>query len=179
MFEPFSPFELIEDAQADLLRINKTNIRGILDSYHGEWDLLAEMLQNAVDALEDKLDAPNFSGNEKPRIEVQINVQAGTIRVSDNGIGMDPDMAKKILAPNFTSKPYYEGGSARSFRGHKGVGLTFLAFGTDYFRFNTKRETTSFVGALRDGNAWVRNENGEVAEPKVQPCEFSPEFLDG
>lgn len=41
MFDPFVP--LISPTDADALSIAKANVRGILDSYHGDWDFLIEM----------------------------------------------------------------------------------------------------------------------------------------
>lgn len=178
MFEPYDPFSL-EVAQEHLLSSVKTNIRGILDSYHGDWDFLVELLQNAVDALEQRFGAPGVSVQDKPRIEIKIDVSSGMVRVSDNGIGLDSPMARRILVPNFTTKPYRDSASNRSLRGHKGVGLTFLACSTDYFRFCVKKEGEAVSGELTNGYSWVQDENGEIETPKVRPTNFDPEFLHG
>ena len=50
MFEPFVP--LVLPSGVDAIMLAKGNLRGILDSYHGDWDFLIELIQNAVDALD-------------------------------------------------------------------------------------------------------------------------------
>ena len=55
------------------------------------------MLQNAVDALEEKFGDGKGETGETPRIEVAVNIGAGTVRVSDNGIGMDAEAAPPHL----------------------------------------------------------------------------------
>ncbi|MBI4328286.1 MAG: ATP-binding protein [Chloroflexi bacterium] len=178
MFEPFTPFA-VDQTEHALLEQVKTNIRGILDSYHGDWDFLIEMLQNAVDALEEKFDTSATPGQEKPQIEIVVDVHMGTVRVTDNGVGLDPDVARRMLAPNFTTKPYRKTDARRSLRGHKGVGLTFLAFSTDFFRCYGKKDNNEFAGELHDGRAWVQDESGDMGPPKVQPSVFAPEALRG
>ena len=175
MFEPFIPITL--PTQEDAVQIAKSHIRGILDSYHGEWDFLIELLQNAVDALDVKFNDSAQHPGEKPQIEVIINEKSGTVRVSDNGIGMDDLEAKRILRPNYTNKPYYGGaGSKRSLRGHKGVGLTFLAFNYNSLKYCTKQPGQFFSGEITNGKTWVDSED-ETSLPKVIPADYDPEFL--
>ena len=46
MFDPFSPFVAVtEGLVAEAIR---TNVRGILDSYHSDFDFLVEAIQNAA-----------------------------------------------------------------------------------------------------------------------------------
>jgi hypothetical protein len=177
MFEPFVP--LVLPAEVDAISIARANVRGILDSYHGDWDFMIEMLQNAVDALDLKFNSSCKQSDEKPEIEIVINQKAGTVRVSDNGIGMNTDEAKLILYPNYTNKPYSrtEAGK-RSLRGHKGVGLTFLAFGFNLLRYCSKKDNDFFSGEISGGKLWVDTEE-EAELPKVNPSEYCPEFLEG
>ena len=173
-YEPFSPFHVPTDT--DLVQSMKTTIRGILDSYHGDWDFLIELVQNAVDALEEKFDSKD-APTEKPRLDIVINYQTSTVQVSDNGIGMTPEIARRILAPSYTTKPYYDKKDRRSFRGHKGVGLTFLTFSTDRFRFATKKGEKFFAGEIHNGKTWAFAEDAGEPEPKVKPSEYHPDFL--
>jgi hypothetical protein len=84
LFEPFVP--LVMPAGVNAISIAKANLRGILDSYHGDWDFLIELIQNAVDALDSKFNGSNMSSGEKPEIEIVVNEKCGTVRISDNGI---------------------------------------------------------------------------------------------
>jgi hypothetical protein len=177
MFEPFVP--LVLPAEVDAISIARANVRGILDSYHGDWDFMIEMLQNAVDALDLKFNVTSKKDDAKPEIEIVINQKAGTIRVSDNGIGMNEGEAKLILYPSYTNKPYYRpDASKRSLRGHKGVGLTFLAFGFNLLRYCSKKDKQFFSGEISGGKLWTDTEDSEEL-PKVTPSEYCPEFLEG
>lgn len=176
MFEPFVPLVLPTGVNA--ISIAKANLRGILDSYHGDWDFLIELVQNAVDALDSKFNTPEKQADEKPEIEIVINEKSGTIRVTDNGIGMDSDTAKLALYPNYTDKPYSPSPSKRSLRGHKGVGLTFLAFGFNLLRYCSKRDEQLFSGEIAGGRQWVDSEDS-TNPPQVMPSDYCPEFLEG
>lgn len=176
MFEPFVP--LVVPSGVNAMSIAKTNLRGIIDSYHGDWDFLIELLQNALDALDLKFNEGKET-SEKPEIEIVINEKSGTVRVSDNGIGLSPEKAKMVLYPNYTDKPYYQSqGSKRSLRGHKGVGLTFLAFGFNLLRYCSKRDKEFFSGQISGARSWVDSEESNDP-PKVTPSDYCPEFLDG
>jgi len=154
MFEPFSPFAPM--TKGLVYETIKTNVRGILDSYHSDFDFLIESLQNAVDALEERF-ASDKPQAEEPRVEIVINYQSRRVRVSDNGVGMDGELARNILAPSFTTKPYYGSTAKRSLRGHKGVGLTFLAFSGDAFRFATKQNgLITFACQMREADLGLR-----------------------
>lgn len=72
-------------------------IRGILDSYIHEWDLLSELAQNAVDAIRE-------GGPEKGRIELSVDAVRRRIAISDNGIGVNPSGIEKLLRPFGTDK---------------------------------------------------------------------------
>jgi len=115
----------------------------------------------------------------KPEIEVLINEKAGTVRVSDNGIGMDEAKARLSLYPNFTDKPYSRSTTGiRSLRGHKGVGLTFLVFAFNLLRYCSKRDGILFSGEISGGRSWVDGED-ITDPPKVKPSQYCPEFLEG
>jgi len=176
MFEPFVPLAL--PSGIDAVSIAKTSLRGILDSYHGDWDFLIELVQNAIDALDLKF-SESKGMTEKPEIEIIVNEKIGSVRVSDNGKGMDANAFRLALYPSYTDKPYSRGStSKRSLRGHKGVGLTFLAFGFNLLKYCSKRDNQLFSGEFSGGRSWVDSEEN-AQPPKVIPSEYCPEFLDG
>jgi hypothetical protein len=72
-------------------------IRGICDSYSHEWDLLAELSQNAIDAV---------IRREPTRGHLVVSVDAaqGRITFEDNGTGIDPESLAKLLGPFATDK---------------------------------------------------------------------------
>src|ERR1039457_2508678 len=66
----------------------RRTIEGILQSYHSNYDVLAEGVQNAVDAVEDA----RLAGLKAPySIEVTVNLTANWIGILDTGIGMSFD----------------------------------------------------------------------------------------
>lgn len=60
--------------------------------------VLVNLLQNAIEALEDQAD---------PEIRVQVSVKRSQVRilVADNGPGVTPDAAKTLFTPFATTKP--------------------------------------------------------------------------
>ena len=63
----------------------RRTVAGVLDSYHGNYDVPCEAIQNAVDAVEDakllSLDGPYL-------IEVVVNLSGNWMSFLDTGVGM-------------------------------------------------------------------------------------------
>lgn len=137
-------------------------IRGILDSYSHEWDLLAELTQNAIDAI-------RASDVEKGRIELTFDASTKRILLSDNGIGVDPTQVQKLLRPFGTDKT----GKANQI-GEKGVGLKFVIFSSSHFSLTTGGSQGSCSAVIDGAAAWVESSGSEslaldlddMADPK-------------
>ncbi|MCD8488799.1 MAG: PAS domain S-box protein [Desertifilum sp.] len=70
------------------------------------------LLANAIDALEEKLRSTHATF--EPTITIQTSVldsvpSAVAIRISDNGIGMEPETQQRLFDPFFTTKPIGRG----------------------------------------------------------------------
>lgn len=163
---PLNPLELTDDVEARRLRIE-----GVLDSYHGNYDALSEAVQNAVDALEDaklaKLAGPYL-------IEVTVNLDANWIGILDTGIGMSPEQVASAFAPQATFKKQSKRDRKNQYRGHKGVGLTFLSYGTDDIILHSKQETTDLVKTrMQYGRSWAVGDRMDAAmltdDPNISP----------
>ena len=62
------------------------------------------------------------------------------------------------------------------YRGYKGVGLTFLAYGTDDIVIHSKQQDGSLTKArMQYGRAWAK---GERTEPAMMVEESGPSPLD-
>jgi len=136
----------------------KRQIKNILKSYTGWFDPIAELLQNALDAV----DARKIKKEKdfKPKIWIKIDLKEDIICVTDNGIGFSADEFKNFLAPNVSFKK-------EDNRGNKGVGATYLAYGFNFLQIGTKSKDFQFFGTITGGREWVEDESGTKIRPKI------------
>ncbi len=115
--EPFSPLRCINDAvrlleqqfanHAIVVGINCKGCDGqMVDGFPNEFkQVILNLLGNARDAI---LESRNTRGEpEEGRINIQLSVREDTtitIDISDNGCGIAPEIAPRILDPYFTTK---------------------------------------------------------------------------
>ncbi|MBF0542266.1 MAG: ATP-binding protein, partial [Nitrospirae bacterium] len=125
----------------DLKQI-RHSIKDIDDSYNHEWDILAELCQNAVDAI-------RKSKIEDGIINLRIDAINNSIFISDNGIGIDPDELPILLKPFATNKR-----DDNDAVGEKGVGLTFVLFSCNDFRIKSGNNNGSSTGLIKDARIW-------------------------
>ena len=152
--EDLDGFRFLEKTiDEEILRAQAQNI---LDSYAHPWDLLAEALQNSVDAIEQKIAKDRKA---KAHISIVFNCKLRSIEVSDTGIGMSADELKEVLAPGKSLKRGKAG-----LRGEKGVGVSFIVFASNRFRIESSdgKQTTSIQ--IDSANNWIRG--SEPKEPE-------------
>ena len=128
------------------------SIKGIDDSYNNNWDILAELIQNSVDAIRQKNDGDGV-------IKLQIDCVNKKIKIYDNGIGIPANALPGLLKPFSTSKRNnYES------VGEKGVGLKFVIFSSNNFYLKTANSgVTSF--AKIDGAYDWKNSESDIGLP--------------
>ena len=130
----------------------RKSIKGIDDSYNNYWDILAELIQNSVDAIR-KADL------DDGEISINIDAISNSITVKDNGIGMKKELIPILLSPFSTDKD----GDMESI-GEKGVGLKFVIFQSNNFVLKThyKEDSDGFSTIVNINNAcsW-KNSNAE------------------
>lgn len=143
-------------------------VNGILESYNSNYDFLVEALQNAVDAVEDAALA------ELPgpfRLEVTANLKDNWLGVLDTGIGLSQEEIVRAFKPHVSLKQTAQMRSRRGpqhpYRGYKGVGLTFLAYGTDDVRFHSKKDEQLMKTRMQYGHAWATSEREDSAQIDV------------
>lgn len=144
----------------------KRVILNILKSYTGYFDVFSEIMQNSLDALDERL---KIDANYEPKLWISIDLDSNRIRVVDNGIGMSFDQYLYCFRPNVSFK------RRREHRGHKGVGATFLAYGFSLVKLQTKRNGSQISGQLRQGREWAedtRGVNEAIRRPKFEQTDF-------
>ncbi|NVK19169.1 MAG: ATP-binding protein [Methylocystaceae bacterium] len=162
MFDNFDPLKIHDSSTIDesvVSRRHKRSIHSILHSYVGWYDPFAELIQNAIDSVEKR---SRFKEHDK-RVRVIIDEAASQLTVSDNGIGLDQASFQKFLAPHESFKESGE-------RGSKGVGATFLAYGFNYIRIDTKTKHFMASGEMEGARIWLHDENAS-ANPEVFPTD--------
>lgn len=174
-FPPFDPLEFKQtNFNEAALAALKREIGNILSSYVGWYDPFAELIQNALDAVDARKVIETAGGvktDYEPRISIIIDLQENSLTVSDNGIGLDEEKFRQFLAPNFSFK-------SGATRGHKGVGATYVAYGFNYMRISTKSPGFEAAGTFRGARNWL-GEVGAAANPKIEPSDTEnpdPEF---
>ena len=140
----------------------KREIGNIIKSYTGWFDPFSELIQNALDAVDQRLEEGDDSYN--PTIWIDIDLSKNLIAVTDNGIGFKRDEFMTFLRPSVS---YKKPGR----RGEKGVGATYLAYAFNFLQVGTKTKDFTWVGTLEGGRDWVDDENGVVVRPTLHKSE--------
>jgi len=163
MSETFDPFETRRNLEPSILdKVEQREIYNIIQSYHGNYDLFIELLQNAVDAVETRWSQSKTAGDPYvPRIWVYLDFDENSVAVLDNGIGMNEEKFRLAFAPQVTFKSGDE-------RGCKGVGLSYLAYGFESILLATKESAGSEprIGYMARGRDWAEGIGG-VTKPVV------------
>lgn len=138
-------FQSIDFLKPTINSIRKS-IRGIEDSYNNYWDILAELIQNSVDAIYKR----NFNDG---KIEIIIDEANKSITVNDNGIGMKYEEVPSLLLPFSTNKE-------NDFEtiGEKGVGLKFVLFQSEKFELKTRSvdENDGSYSLIEGASTWKK-----------------------
>jgi molecular chaperone HtpG len=126
----------------------RRDIKTIVDSYSHFWDILAEIVQNSVDAIRQY----SRSYPNEPRehsIDVSVNALLREIVIRDTGIGFSADNFAELLAPHGTDKD-----NDPQTIGEKGVGLTYTVFSCNRYELTTRSATATISGFIEGGVAW-------------------------
>jgi hypothetical protein len=171
----YDPLEGMNSAGQEVLSsVAHRSIINILKCYTGFYDLFAESIQNALDAIERKHIGSKQSGQSyTPKLWVRIDHKERLVRIVDNGVGMDEEQFKLCFAPNVSFK------GDMPLRGQKGVGATFLAYGFDYVKLQTKRPAKTIAAVFRGGRSWAEDGTGKVPRPRFEDSPFDAEELSG
>jgi hypothetical protein len=97
--EAWDPLQTGSDDLEFVLAAQKREIRNILKSYTGYYDLFSELIQNALDAVEKR--SEEGSPGYQPEIWITIDIHKDTVSVTDNGCAMTLAQFRGFLKPEF------------------------------------------------------------------------------
>ena len=108
----------------------RSDVERIIKSYRHTWDIYAELLQNAVDAITEQFP---MESHDKGKVILSIDTKNRSVAVSDNGIGIPPEKLISVLANGESLKR--QNGTRKY--GFMGFGLTFVAFQSSLISIST------------------------------------------
>ncbi|WP_227672437.1 ATP-binding protein [Komagataeibacter sp. FXV3] len=157
----WDPLESNIADQEILSSAKKREIKNILKSYVGTYDPISELIQNAMDAIERRIENEE-SDKFSPKVIIKINIKENSFEVTDNGCGFELAEFKAFLAPNISFK------DNNKTRGNKGVGATYIAYGFNDLYMKTGNNSFKFEGIFKNGRNWVDDTAGRVPRPKIE-----------
>jgi hypothetical protein len=167
----WDPLEAAKDSDQEIITAGKKReIKNILKSYVGTYDPMSELIQNAMDSVERRLNMGELG--YVPKIFIQVDLKENTFQVSDNGVGFSRDQFLAFIAPNISFK------SDGKTRGNKGVGATYIAYGFNNLELRTKNAAFRYSGHFLSGRDWVDDTVGSVHRPKIEPISSSDPVFD-
>ena len=157
----FDPLDTLEDEAPEVLvGARKREIGNILKSYVGFYDPFSELVQNAMDATDERERALGRDGYQK-RLWIQVDLKNNQFSVTDNGIGFSENNFRRFLAPSITFN------KSSATRGQKGVGATYLAYGFEFLQLGTKTPEYTEIAEFTRGRSWVDDPHSSVSRPTV------------
>jgi molecular chaperone HtpG len=131
----------------------KKQIENIYESYSNPWDILAELNQNSIDAIEEWQTDHKYSSRDHS-IDIQIERSSNSIVIEDTGTGILPENLPDLLAPNATDKV-----GDMSTIGEKGVGLTYCIFCSNHFKIETTSPSGYYEAEINGARTWRERDN--------------------
>jgi len=153
--------------------IGKTwkHINKVRDSYNTGFGVIAEPIQNSVDAIR-QFDENYDSTDHK--IGILIDSDSSSFAIRDDGLGMDVESAPEYASPNETDKTF-----AQSTIGEMGVGFTYLTFSTNELIVESKSKRPESNGhsgyikyEVKGAYDWFERYKG-VKDPNLDEMEKS------
>ena len=144
--------------------------------YSNKEIFLRELVSNASDAI-DKLKFESLSneslleGKEEPSIHIDINKDAGTIRIRDNGIGMTQDEVMENIGTiaNSGTRKYLESLDKNQTQDSNLIGQFGVGFYSAFIVSNTVTLLSRKAGDDKaNGTKWVSKGKGEYSIETVE-----------
>ncbi|PEI60316.1 ATP-binding protein [Priestia aryabhattai] len=140
----------------------RKEIQNIIGSYTHPYDIVAELCQNIVDAINSYI-KKYPSSNKAHRVTLEINALKRSIRVTDTGIGLELDQLAESLAPHGTFKD-----EDFDSIGEKGVGLTFAVFSSNHAEVTSVSRKGKYKAVIANASAWTNGNIDEIPEAEIK-----------
>lgn len=122
----------------------REEILDLFRDYRHTWDVLSELIQNAVDAI-------NAGTDDVPGLlSVEVRPDERTLVVEDNGIGIPAAKLREVLLPKVSLNKQ----SSRTY-GYKGVGLSFVSHLARRFEIESVHDGIRSRYVMEDAARWV------------------------
>jgi hypothetical protein len=175
-FDPLSTAEW-DQSGSYIAELKRNEVAQIIASYHHDFDHFYESIQNAVDACEKAFvdyQRRKRGAEYTPKVEVVVNLQTNALAVIDNGVGMPmAAVLKYFFTPYATLKAVPATAREGIQRGEKGVGATFVSYGSNYVHLSTRSAENNEMTSCKliDGLDWCNQKRPLLPLPHVEPCE--------
>jgi hypothetical protein len=165
----FDPLNSSDNFDSEIVNsAKKREIRNILKSYVGIFDSFSELIQNSLDAVDNR---KKVDTDLEKKLWLEVNLQDHSFTIADNGIGFQQKEFEAFLAPNISFKDGSET------RGNKGVGATYIAYGFNKLTLGTKNSDFNYIGQINNGRKWVEDKEGIVTRPVVKSFGKTPDLF--
>jgi len=125
----------------------RRDVAEIVRSYRHSWDVLGELAQNAVDAIQRH--ARTADKDYEGQISIEIDSEKFEVVVKDNGCGLSPEQIPVALIPSGSFKRLGKD------YGYKGYGLTFVCFSSQRFEIETVHDGTRSRVMMQNNIDWL------------------------
>src|SRR5579862_3542617 len=98
----WDPLESVRASDELLIAARKREMQNILKSYVGFFDPFAELIQNAMDAVDSR--RRELDPDSRKHVSIAIDLKENSITVTDCGVGFSKDQFKTFLCPNISFK---------------------------------------------------------------------------
>jgi hypothetical protein len=137
--------------KAELDGVLRRDLTNLLNSYGDQADILAELIQNAVDAIA-------ASGRSGGQVTVIIGRRSGNephyVYVQDDGVGMEAALVDKVFNPGFSLNK-----KLGTTLGNKGAGLSYVVAASKQLALKTFDSSGAAVErTIRHTYDWVSDE---------------------
>ena len=140
-------------------------IKNIIESYNHDWDLIAELAQNSVDAI--RLEEP-----VKGHMKLEIDAIEKRIVFEDNGCGISPNELPDLLAPFSSAKD-----GNPNLIGYKGVGISFVIFSSVFFEIESHHSHGASRASIEGAWGWIDSQTDKL--PTLNYEEIKPRETHG